>query len=111
MTSNTLRDAYFRASQLRQEQVTYDGHTFVVRELSVAQRKQFVEVTREKGGNAAGVWLVVNTVFDTEGNRVFSDDDAAALEQASPRLAEKLGNAVLRLSDLVEEDDATLGNG
>lgn len=104
MSANVLTASELLSrAALKTAPVEIDGGGRVfVRELSVAQRSQFVERARNDPASLAA-WLVTETCCDEAGVRLFVADDASKLAESSPRIVDAIGTAVLELSGMKQE--------
>lgn len=79
------------------------GGTVLVRELSVAQRATFSERAKADPLGLV-VWLAAECCVDESGAKLFDDESAKALHEGSPRIVDAIGQAVLKLSGMRDED-------
>jgi hypothetical protein len=84
------------------------GEEVRIRELTIAERGEFVERVRTTP-KTLGSWLVGVGCIDKDGNRLLSDEDSSALEAGSPAVIDAIGSAVLKLSGLGAKDDDASG--
>jgi hypothetical protein len=103
------------AGKLQREEVLvpeWDARV-LVRELTAAERDEFeasVVKRRGKGGDFDVVMrglrakLVILTVIDAKGNRIFNDADQDALSQVGAHAIDRIFSVAQRLSGLTKED-------
>jgi len=98
--------AFFAAATLAESDVHLpDGLTVRVRELSILQRAEFSRKAKEDPVEA-GAWLCAQACLDSQGFRMFADDQVGDLMLGSPRLVEHVAWAVMRLSGMSKGDEA-----
>ncbi len=114
-----LKAAILAADDLPREvaDVSWDlgGERLFVRGLTASEKDQWVARTMPSGEFA---WtsnitaeLVAATLIDADGERIFSDEDAAALGQKSSSALSTLFAQAMRLSGLSEDTNAELEQG
>jgi len=107
------REAIFAAEDLRDETIDVPewGGKVRVRALTGAERDQYEQsITTNRGGTVtmnlanARAKLVALTVIDDDGQRLFSDTDAAELGNKSAVALNRVFESAQRLSGLTGED-------
>ena len=83
----------------------YDAYS---QSLSTAVVDEEGETQRQPNLGNASARLVVRCVFDTEGKRLFSDDDAAALGQKSSAAVERVYRKIASMSGMTRKAKAAL---
>lgn len=87
------------------------GGAVIVRELSALERGQYEAYFRSRSGEThlqrlarARHKLIVMTVIDENGHRLFSDDDLKALDSLPASVAERITQAAQELSAVSDDD-------
>jgi hypothetical protein len=104
------REEILVKTTLKNEVVTVEewGGDVVVSEMSGTTRDAWEQKLREK--DAAGkrvslrAKLVVFTVIDDKGERIFNDDDISLVGKLSSNSLEKICSVAMRLNDLGSDD-------
>lgn len=79
------------------------GGSVVVRRLTATEYLALVQRIKDDSGRAVYHWICAAT-FDDAGNRIFTDDDAATIEQREDYVVvERLIEAILRLNPQKED--------
>ena len=122
MNASELRDAILGMDDLPRKEVpvpqewaSLNGARLYIRGMTAGERDVYLseivdlETQKPKAGNWTAL-LVVRTLVDEEGKRVFADDDAAALAGKSPRALDALAEVARELSGLsgVESADFSI---
>lgn len=107
------RDDILAATELDREEVEVPewGGVVMVRALTAAERDDFEASCIESKGKSQGLTyqnlrakLVVRSLVDAEGTRIFKDGDAAALGKCSASAVQRVFAVAQRLSRLTAED-------
>lgn len=114
-TRDKLRGATLgRKGQFKTEQVEVNGETFMVKQPSVAERKELFDAVRDDNGNydlhEALIWSVIKLVYTPDGDeRVFDEADYEAM------MSEPTGGWVDQLAehvgDVMYVEAGNEGNG
>lgn len=107
----TTAAEFFALAPLATRSVPHGTGQARVRELTLPERQEFLEVAREGRKNAALCFLVRTAVIDDDGVPILvGQPDEVLIRTISPEPLAKLGAEVLRLSGMVvgdkPEDDA-----
>jgi hypothetical protein len=103
------REEILSKTKLRQETVTVEewGGDVIVSEMAGDVRDEWEQLLRkkDKSGNivSARAKLVVFTVVDEKGNRVFTEDDIPAIGKLSSEALEKICRVAVRINGLTAE--------
>lgn len=72
-------------TQFKEVTVEHDGDTYVIREMSLKERRNLIKKCQGKDqqldGTAFQIHSIITSVRDAKGKKVFEDTDAAALEE------------------------------
>lgn len=79
------------------------GGTIRIRQMTVAERGEFVRRTTGDGAALAGAWMVAALVVDENGAPVFKPEDVAALEKRSYKVMDRIVGEILKLNRLNED--------
>lgn len=112
--SKSLRDQILAISDIQTEEVTvpeWGGLVVRMRGMSAAERDRWEEEMIQIKGKTttinrrnARARLVVRCAVDQDGNRIFGNDDIAALGQKSAAAMDRLYEVASRLSGISDED-------
>jgi hypothetical protein len=113
------RDDFLKHTDLPREKVAIpewgDGAVVLVRALSGAERDEFEASTvvlrgRQEGRDFANLRakLVAKTVIGADGERLFTDSDAAAIGELSAGVISRIYDVAVRLSGITEQDQEEL---
>ena len=112
MTQKNIRDQLLAALSIKTESVTIEGFGSVsIRQITAGEAevlRNFKAGSEEDARKEFGYRLLARSVFDTEGQLIFSDDDIALLRQSSDAGLQQLIVAVLKLNGYLK--DEPLGN-
>lgn len=95
-----MRDQLLAFLAPREERITVEGESLIVREMGTAADAQAF-----RDGKDATYKFIVRCVFDAEGNPVFTDEDIPALKRASKLKMAPIISAVNRVMGFDLEDD------
>lgn len=94
--------AFLHAAKLRTKEVDIgNGDTVLVRELSLAERRDFHEVGKSDDGFKLQAWVATRVVIDDDGVPVLKAGDVAALEEARQDILQRIVEECLVLSGLM----------
>jgi hypothetical protein len=95
------REQILNANDLPSEPVPVpewgQGATLKVRQLTVAEVNELAKKQTEHPDKVFAYWLVF-TVVDDNGNRLFTPEDAVALEGKSAQVIKRLAEAAIKLN-------------
>jgi hypothetical protein len=79
-----------------------------VQEMNASQREEYysilvTSVSNSKPKENVAARILLPSLLDLEGKRLFSDDEAAKLEELSPQVITKLTNTLLQISGLTQD--------
>lgn len=80
---------------LYRDTVTFRKKAYTVREITYAERREFIKLAESKA-DSIGAYLASRCTINEDGSRVFADE--SALDGKPPGLIDALSNAVLKLS-------------
>lgn len=90
-----------KKSRLKTAKTEFRGESFSIREISYAERKEFLKRSQEDP-QSAGAMLAVRCTLADDGSAVFADE--AALDNEPPGLVDHLSREILRLSGVAIDD-------
>lgn len=101
----------FRNVPLKQERVTIDelGGDVIIQQLSARQMGEYIEAAQKakKDGNINVVFrdmLLIRTVVDEGGKRLFDEDDADILGDLPGKIVVKLYSVASRLNPIADDE-------
>lgn len=103
MSAENLRLALLGVFAARTAVVELGDCSVLVREMSLAMRRDFHEAGKCLDGHALQAWLTTRAIVDETGQRVFTDADEDYLLNGRVDLLQKVAEAVLRLSGLAHD--------
>lgn len=74
-----------------------------LRRLTLAEINAFLKL-RPKDSDAAGYYLLAHSVVDESGNRLYKDEETAAVSEMDFALTDLLGDEILKVNKLRKED-------
>lgn len=98
-----------KVAALRTRIITIRDAEVAVRELSIRERQEFIELSAKESRAAyPGAWLIKTCVVGPGGEQLFDDESAAQLAQSSPEVIDVVARGILEISNLlkVEKEDA-----
>lgn len=92
-------DEVFARAALRTASVEIDGDgQVIVREMSVAERAEFFAGHKEATPIGRMAALIAKVTVDAEGKRIFSDEQAAAIEGWRGDIFQAIGAAAMKIN-------------
>lgn len=76
-----------------------------VEPLTLKQKQEYVKVIESKGQIEGILHLVLTKALDGDGKRIFYGEQLVLKNQVDPKVLEKVGLTILRLSTGLEADD------
>jgi hypothetical protein len=108
MTQTNIRDQLLAALSVKTESVAIEGFGSVsIRQITAGEAetlRSFKVGSEEDARKEFAYRLLARSLFDTEGNSIFSDDDIALLRQSSDAGLQQLIVAVLKLNGYLKDD-------
>lgn len=112
------RESLLNRTNRRYTEVTVDGVKYRIQSLTEGEKSRYENsITNSKGSVKlqARMQLLIATVVDDEGNRLFTSDDYSAMAQVDGALTGKLFNAAIEhcgfqeadIDELVKNSEAT----
>lgn len=90
-----------KKSRLKTAIIQFRDEPFTIREISYAERKEFLKRSQEEPQSAGGI-LAARCTLAEDGSPVFADE--AALDNEPPGLVDHLSREILRLSGVAIDD-------
>lgn len=90
---------FLTLAKLKRSKVEVNGNEVNIRELTVAEREKMIQLAG-KSSSEAQVYLLKCCVTNPEGQPLFTDEQAAELAHAAPKVVDSVGSAILVLSGL-----------
>jgi hypothetical protein len=100
--------------EFRQEEVLFDGETFIVKQPSVLQRGQILQKSKAQVGDAEKLdtaqlfaWATIHCVYTPDGEQVFDEKDYESLvNQPAGGFVDTFGAAAMKLMNVDTEQIA-----
>lgn len=100
------RKAIFGATDIKTQDVEVPewGGSVRVRQMTVAERNEFVRRSSDDQVSGIGTWLVATLAVDDKGAPLFTSEDIAELEKKNFRNLDLVAKAIMQVNGLGEKE-------
>lgn len=100
------RKTIFGAADIKTQDVAVPewGGSVRVRQMTVAERNEFVRKSSEIGASGIGSWLVATLAVNADGTPMFTADDITELEKKNFRNLDLVAKAIMQVNSLGEPE-------